>query len=41
MSPEVFMYLDIIAWVLSILANAATIVIAIGMTVLPYRSLAR
>ena len=41
MSPEVFMYLDIIAWVLSILANAATVVIAIGVTVLAYRSLAR
>ena len=41
MSPQLFMWLDIIGWLLSILANAATIVIAIGMTVLAYRSLAR
>ena len=41
MSPELFMWLDIIGWLLSILANAATIVIAIGVTVLAYRSLAR
>ena len=41
MRPELFMWLDIIGWLLSILANAATIVIAIGVTVLAYRSLAR
>jgi hypothetical protein len=41
MSPELFMWLDIIAWALSMLANAATIVIAIGVTVLAYRSAAR
>ena len=41
MSPQLFMWLDIIGWMLSILANAATIVIAIGVVVLAYRSLAR
>ena len=41
MSPQPFMWLDIIGWLLSILANAATIVIAIGVVVLAYRSLAR
>ena len=41
MSHELFMWLDIIAWVLSILANAATIVIALGVVVLAYRSAAR
>ena len=41
MSPEVFMYLDLFAWLLSMLADAATVVIALGVAVLAYRSLAR
>ena len=40
MSPEVFMYLDLFAWVLSMIADVATVVIALGVTVLAYRSLA-
>ncbi len=40
MSPEVFMYLDLFTWVLSLLADVATVVIALGVTVLAYRSLA-
>ena len=41
MSPQLFMWLVIIGWLLRMLADAATIVIAIGVTVLAYRSLAR
>ena len=41
MSPEVFMYLDLFTWLLSMLADAATVVIALGVAVLAYRSLAR
>lgn len=41
MSPQLFMYLDLIAWLLSMLANVATIVIALGVGVMAYRSLAR
>ena len=41
MSPEVFMYLDLFTWLLSMLADVATVVIALGVTVLAYRSLAR
>ena len=41
MSPELFMWLDLFGWLLRMLADAATIVIAIGVTVLAYRSLAR
>ena len=41
MSPEVFMYLDLFTWLLSLLADVATVVIALGVTVLAYRSLAR
>ena len=41
MSPEVFMYLDLFAWLLSMIADAATVVIALGVVVLAYRSLAR
>jgi len=40
MSPEVFMYLDLLAWLLSMLGNVATCVIAGGVTVLAYRNLA-
>ena len=38
MSQEVIMWLDIIGWLLSILANAATVVIAVGVSILAYRS---
>ena len=41
MSPQLFMWLDIIGWLLSILANAATVVIAVGVSILAYRSTAR
>jgi len=35
------MYLDLFTWLLSLLADVATVVIALGVTVLAYRSLAR
>ena len=41
MSPQLFMWLDLFGWLLRMLADAATIVIAIGVVVLAYRSLAR
>jgi len=41
MSPQLFMYLDLFTWLLSLLADVATVVIALGVTVLAYRSLAR
>jgi hypothetical protein len=41
LSPEIFMYLDLIAWLLRMMADAATIVIALGVGVMAYRSLAR
>ena len=41
MSPELFMWLDLFGWLLRMLAAAATIVIAIDVVVLAYRSLAR
>ena len=41
MSPQLFMWLDLFTWLLSLLADAATVVIALGVTVLAYRSLAR
>jgi hypothetical protein len=41
MSQEVIMWLDLFAWLLSMLGNAATVVIAIGVSILAYRSLAR
>ena len=41
MSPQLFMWLDLFTWLLSLLADVATVVIALGVTVLAYRSLAR
>ena len=41
MDPQVFMYLDLFAWLLSILADMATVVIALGVAVLAFRSVAR
>jgi hypothetical protein len=41
MSPEIFMYLDLIAWLLRMMADVATVVIALGVGVMAYRSLAR
>ena len=38
MSPELFMWLDIIGWLLRMLADIATIVIALGVAVLAFRS---
>ena len=41
MSPQLFMYLDLFTWLLSLLADVATVVIALAAVVLAYRSLAR
>ena len=41
MNPQVFMYFDLFAWLLSILADMATVVIALGVAVLAFRSVAR
>ena len=38
MSQEVIMWLDLFAWLLSMLGNAATVVIAVGVSILAYRS---
>ena len=41
MSQEVIMHLDLFAWLLSMLGNATTVVIAAGVSILAYRSLSR
>ena len=41
MSQEVNMHLDLFARLLSMLGNATTVVIAVGVYILAYRSLSR